>query len=334
MIIDKKKNCFNFIRILAAIQVFLGHASAHLEVELPHIVYKGWRCFNGVPIFFILSGFLVWDSIERTATFKQYACKRILRIYPELLGGVIVNAILMILLYAKSIEWVPFILFQGAQSTILQFWTPDCLRGYGCGTPNGSLWTIGIMVQSYMILWFLHKILYGKNIKCWILLLVMGILLNCFVPSVAIKILPGMIYKLYMQTFVSYIWLFLVGAFLCEYIDKVGNILVKCWYVWLIADIIVSVTGFDAGRYGTLQGVFLALFLVGFGYRFSNLKITHDISYGLYIYHMIIINVMIEIHMVYVWYDIMVALVLSLIMGTFSYKCIGTLGEKIKSKMV
>ena len=45
-----------------------------------------------------------------------------------------------------------FILFIFCQSSIFQFWTPNFLRGYGCGTPNGSLWTIGILIQFYIII--------------------------------------------------------------------------------------------------------------------------------------------------------------------------------------
>lgn len=87
MEINRKKNCFNFIRMIAAMQVFLGHASEHLNVALPQVMRSILSCFNGVPIFFLLSGFLIWDSIGHTAGFKQYAVKRFFRVYPELWGG-------------------------------------------------------------------------------------------------------------------------------------------------------------------------------------------------------------------------------------------------------
>lgn len=88
MKINRKENCFNFIRAVAALQVFWGHASRHLGIHFPQAVQSILFCFRGVPVFFILSGFLIWDSIGRTSTFRQYAAKRFFRLYPELWGGV------------------------------------------------------------------------------------------------------------------------------------------------------------------------------------------------------------------------------------------------------
>lgn len=83
----QNKNCLNLIRIIAALNVFYGHAMTHLNVKIPTVISKVIGIFQGVPIFFILSGFLIWMSIERTPTFASYCKKRILRLYPELVGG-------------------------------------------------------------------------------------------------------------------------------------------------------------------------------------------------------------------------------------------------------
>lgn len=84
MTYDKRDNCFNFIRLIAALQVFFGHASEHLFVPMPSGVKEIWWAFRGVPIFFILSGFLIWNSLERQTSFFTYCKKRLLRLYPEL----------------------------------------------------------------------------------------------------------------------------------------------------------------------------------------------------------------------------------------------------------
>ena len=36
--INYRKNCFNLIRIIAAIQVMYGHIITHLEIEMPKVV--------------------------------------------------------------------------------------------------------------------------------------------------------------------------------------------------------------------------------------------------------------------------------------------------------
>lgn len=86
------KNGINFIKLLAAIQVFIGHATVHLNVYwLPEIISNSLNVLQGVPIFFILSGFLIWKSINRTNNFRNFCHKRIFRLYPELWGGVLLN---------------------------------------------------------------------------------------------------------------------------------------------------------------------------------------------------------------------------------------------------
>lgn len=58
------------------------------------------------------------------------------------------------LLFHGKINSASYMLFQFAQSTIFHFWTPDSLRGYVIGIPNSALWSVGVMVQCYIALWF------------------------------------------------------------------------------------------------------------------------------------------------------------------------------------
>ena len=135
------KNCLSLIRLLAALQVMFFHLVDHLDLQINPVVSTGLFYFRGVPIFFILSGFLIWFSIERSHNCKQYYLKRFWRIYPELWVAVIVEIISISVLYRK---WnaLQLGLFTICQGTVLQFWTPSSLREYGCGTSNGTLWTI------------------------------------------------------------------------------------------------------------------------------------------------------------------------------------------------
>jgi len=161
--IDVWKNCLNTIRLLAAIQVLWKHSLIHLE--LPNIPVLGdfVLFFQGVPVFFTLSGFLIWQSIGRSHTFSDYAKKRFWRIYPELWLAVVVELVVLLLLYHQPIDWAQFGLFAIGQATFFQFWTLDCLRGYGCGCPNGALWTISVLIQFYFLAFFIYKWLKKRN---------------------------------------------------------------------------------------------------------------------------------------------------------------------------
>ena len=80
-------SCCSSIRVLAALQVFIGHSSAHLHIELPFFLKSLFSILQGVPVFFLLSGFLIWNSLNQDDNAKSFFKKRILRLYPELWGG-------------------------------------------------------------------------------------------------------------------------------------------------------------------------------------------------------------------------------------------------------
>lgn len=89
----------------------------------------------------------------------------------------------------------------------------------------------------------------------------------------------------------------------------------------------------DIGVYGTLKVLLLAPAIIGFAYRYGNLNLKHDISYGFYIYHMIVINVMIEFGMKGRLIDLCIAFGVSAILGMASYYSIGKLSRRAKSRL-
>ena len=102
----------------------IGHMSEHLCLPVSKIINWPLDLFIGVPIFFILSGFLIWNSLENTLDFKQFFSKRILRLYPELWVCLIVEILSIVLFYEKPVPVSDYVLFTFTQGTVLQFWTP------------------------------------------------------------------------------------------------------------------------------------------------------------------------------------------------------------------
>lgn len=329
---ENKSDCLNFMRLIAAFQVFWGHAVEHLDIAVSHNTSRIMYILQGVPIFFIISGFLIWASLRRNRNFKFFAKKRMLRLYPELWGGVLLCAITIIILYGQNLNWVSFTAWIFTQSTVLQFWTPACLRGFGCGTPNGALWTIGVIIQSYVVIYLLYKFLHKSSLKKWIIIILAGIGMNIAIPLLE-GYIPEIVYKLLEQTFIPYIWIFIIGALLQEYFEKIIEILKKHWYLFFAGTALVSYFKLDIGRYGTLKVLFLAPALIGFAYRYGKLNVKHDVSYGLYIYHMIIINVMIEFGMTSKLADFFIAFGASAIMAIVSYYSIGKLSRLAKGQL-
>ena len=66
------KDCLNLIRLLAAFQVLYGHTLAHMNIDVSPVLGEFINFFSGVPIFFTMSGFLIWWSIGRSKSFEEY----------------------------------------------------------------------------------------------------------------------------------------------------------------------------------------------------------------------------------------------------------------------
>lgn len=328
-------NSINTLRYLAAFQVMWGHMIVHLNISLPvleglkleQIVSSVLYFFMGVPLFFFLSGYLIWFSIKRTNNPKVYFKKRFLRIYPELWGGIIVEIFTIIIFYREHIQWPKLGLFALAQATIFQFWTPEFLRGYGCGTPNGSLWTICVIVQFYIIIWVARKFFCKRKLLFWILSTTMLMIIGACTGFVEGKI-PDILYKLYCQTAVQYLWIFFLGVIVAEYIDILLPLLKKYCWVSIPIFIVWNFLGIDiySRNYPILMTIVSCLGCLGFAYKFPKINIKTDISYPVYISHMIFVNIMISIG----WIGIKG--ILASLGLTFIYSYLSTIIKKFSSQ--
>lgn len=328
---DRRNNCINLFRLIAALQVAYGHMTAHLDIDMPYLMDIIFGYFQGVPIFFLLSGFLVWDSIDRSKNYPTYLKKRFWRIYPELWMGVVIELIIIATIYGID-NVKQFILFAFTQSTILQFWTPEFLRGYGCGTPNGALWTIGVFIQFYIIIWFIKKHLHDKDLLIWSIALGTSIVLG-MIPHVLKVYAPEIILKLYEQTVFNYLYLFLIGSFLAEKRLQLLPFIKKYWYIVSSFAVIIYITGIDVPwtSYAVIKGLLCGYGLIGFAYAFPQLNIKTDVSYGLYIYHMTVVNIMITFGFTGKVIYMVIALVVSIVLAWMSTKTIGQWTVKRKN---
>lgn len=235
-----RENALNSIRLLAALQVVYGHTIAHMDIQSIPFLSSFINFFAGVPIFFTMSGFLIWNSIGRSNSFGEYLQKRFWRIYPELWVAVAIELVVLLFVYHEPINWLQFSAFAFTQSTIFQFWTPDSLRGYGCGCPNGSLWTICVLIQFYFVAFYLYKFLHRKNIIRWLFTFILFLLIGICIPVLSEHI-PVVVAKLLSQTILPYFWMFLVPAYIAEKKDIVLPVLIKYWWVFLIATIFLRI---------------------------------------------------------------------------------------------
>ena len=77
-------NNFDLVRLFAALQVAICHSAGHFGYQNFAITLLGY--FPGVPIFFFVSGFLIYSSYEKSKENQKplfnFYQKRFLRLYP------------------------------------------------------------------------------------------------------------------------------------------------------------------------------------------------------------------------------------------------------------
>lgn len=290
-------NNLDLIRLIAAADVAIKHGLVHLEVGQDWAEWLG--LFPGVPIFFFISGFLIYRSYRNAPDLGTFAANRFLRLFPGLLVCLVLSVALLIAtgyLPARQLLSADFWVWVAAQLTLLQFYNWDALRGFGVGVVNGSLWTISVELQFYLLTPIVAWLV-ARRAKVLPALIVLFALAN-----VAFGLLDkdSTLGKLVMVTFVPWVYMFLAGAWIATRDDVLRRVVALPW-LWLLAAYAVALIVSVAvgvpylGNYVSplLFVPFCALVLKS---AYVQPQLAHrilgrnDISYGVYIYHMPIIN--------------------------------------------
>ncbi len=297
-----KINNFDLLRILAASQVVFSHTLWHLRIARP----AWWaviEAFPGVTVFFVISGFLISASFERSSSVKSYARNRVLRIYPGLWCCVFATVVVACAFGYSFLNWSAPV-WLGAQLTGV-IYTPEFLRNFGFGSYNGSLWTIPIELQFYCALpplyWATRNV---ENRTLWIAVawvcfaLIAFTACLFFAPLSEVQREPTLL-KLFRYSFIPHIYLFLTGVLMQRMrFHDTKWIAGKAPY-WIVAYLAVYfLVPYSAASY-VLETLLLAVVAVSAAYTVPGashkLLRGNDISYGVYIYHGLLINVFVEL---------------------------------------
>lgn len=326
-------NNFDIIRLIAASQVALKHMAYHLDYASETFL-KIIDIFPGVPIFFFVSGFLIYRSYENTIQkpngLKNFFYNRCLRLYPALIICFIFSIFLVYITgYFSTQEFTAqdFIFWCFSQLTFMQFYNPEFLRDFGVGALNGSLWSISVELQFY-ILTPVAYVLFRKNLKLMfagvLFFLILNILNSNYMDN------SDIYEKLFSASFMPWFYLFLTGALFAK-LPKIVNIINKLPFLFLFSAYILiwfisMEVGLSWGNKINFIGYLLLSALtikVAFTMPYLSDKYLkrNDISYGIYIYHMPITNFLIYNH-IYGFTGFSLALIATIIMSFISWRLI------------
>jgi len=294
---EKKDNNFNLVRIYLSLSVLFFHAfelSGQKELSFLNRIFNVDRA---VDAFFIISGYLIMKSYERSASGKEYFIKRIRRIYPAYLVVVTLCALLCFLVstyppaeYFRSPIVYKYLL---ANALFLNFIQPDLPGVFDNNlfhAVNGSLWTLKVEIGYYLLVplivalrgkirpALLYGLLFALSVAWYLTMLHLYGTRHDSLFLFLSRQLPGELFY------------FILGAAATLVDEKPLFRKMLAWLGIPATLLLFLPLGTIAGSLMLAIAVFffaLSLPVVRYRYR------KEDISYGLYIYHFPVMQVLI-----------------------------------------
>ncbi|KAA9132833.1 acyltransferase [Marinihelvus fidelis] len=149
-------NNFDLLRLLFAGTVCLVHAYQLSEYQPLAWIDSVLSTRVAVEAFFVVSGFLIFMSYERSSSNTTYASKRIRRIYPAYFVAVMLCAVGLLGVSSNSVtdyftvSWVGYVVANLSFLNFFQHTLPGVFETNPVNTVNGALWTLKIEVMFYL----------------------------------------------------------------------------------------------------------------------------------------------------------------------------------------
>lgn len=112
--------------------------------------------------------------------------------------------------------------------------------------------------------------------------------------------------------------------------------LIKFWWVYFTLYVINVSVGMDiyVMKYPMIRCLLLTLFMIGFAYRYPMIHVGKDVSYGVYIYHMIFVNIAIALGYTRSWMAFGIVIVVTWAVAYFSTIFVGEYSRRIKERIL
>lgn len=348
---DRKNNIFDYIRILLAIIVIYSHAYP-LFVGLGVLDPVSTRILitegvGGIAVigFFILSGFMITQSMVHSKNNGQFFLKRIIRIFPALilmllltifvLGPLVYNGNIGDYFKSSSV-WQYFgknlNLFGGTVYGIDGVFTENPYPA----AINGSLWSLKHEFMAYIILIILSCLSVIKNRKA--MLGITGLSVLVYVLNIGLSPVFGFLNKLgviaEIGQFTKLIMYFFIGSTIYLYKDKI-----KMSFKYFILAILILLLGISLNttKYVLIITMpYILLYMGTFKIKNNILKQVGDFSYGLYIYAFPI-QQLITYYLkdkINIWVYMLLSIVITTVIAIITTVLVDNNIKKIKNKML
>lgn len=289
------ENNFDLLRLLFAGTVLLVHSYDLSGFQQLGIIASILSSAVAVRAFFVVSGFLIFMSFERSTTIASYANKRIRRIYPAYFTVVMLSAIGLIAFSSKNIgdyfsfTWVKYVFANLAFLNFLQPTLPGVFDSNKLAAVNGALWTLKIEAMFYLTV-PLFVFLFRKFAHLPVLILTYGLsVAYAGLLSVAAERTGSGVYVELGRQLPGQLSYFMAGAFLYYFLP-----LFERQIRYFLVAAILTLAANMYFPLPILEPLALATVVIYFGlYLYvGNFGKYGDFSYGIYILHFPVIQLL------------------------------------------
>lgn len=289
------QNNIGLLRLLFALMVVGAHGY-HLSLS-PSLSVLLRFCNSELAVqgFFVLSGFLVTMSHARAHSLRDYAVKRVRRIYPAYACVVLLCALAGLAFSTASLSVYAsgMAAYLGANLVFLNFLyptLPGVFEGHALPAVNGALWTIKIEVMFYLCVPVLAWLFRGRA-RPWLLI-------SFYIASIAyglgcawMAVRSGNpLYTELGRQLPGQLCYFLSGMALYYYFPQFQ----RHQRALLLAAVLAVLLGIYT-PFTLLYPAGLAVLVMSlaFGRYLGNSERYGDLSYGIYVWHFPIIQLLI-----------------------------------------
>lgn len=284
------ENNFNFLRLFFALLVLLSHSpemvdgnrSRELLTRAFHSISFGEFAVDG---FFLLSGYLIVQSWDKTPVIWLFLKKRLLRIFPGFVAASVVCALVVGPLGATDRYFADFssTAFLNGVALLQPPVLPPTFAGTHYAATNTSMWTIALEFSCYLLVLVAGSAGLIRRRAAWSLItatIFFGLLLNKLghpLPDLGTVLA-------WKDPFMRLASFFFAGGCFYQYRDLIVfdrraaipalGLLIACMFSWRGAEFGLAIFG----GYLLFYFAFTPIRLLA---NFGNLP---DVSYGVYLY--------------------------------------------------
>ena len=320
------KNNFDSVRVGLALIVVFAHLSELTQLDDFKIFEKIFDSNFAVKGFFAISGFLVAKSFLSSNGLKDYAEKRLRRIYPAYFGAILLC--LVIGGYASTLSLADYLIstttfkYLISNLSFLNFIQPTLPSTFASNpiqAMNGSLWTIKVEVGLYFcippIIYLFKK--FG-SIKVFALIFCLSAIwvyffLYIFKSNIGAEIsrqFPGQL------TYFAFGTLLAINQKVYQKLGLVSIIFLALLFLTEnpYLKILIDPIAYSA----------VVIFIATSSFKIINLGRYGDISYGIYLFHFPIIQLLIFIGVfeLNIWIGMALAFLITILVSLGSWHLI------------